>query len=344
MHAFGKLPFVALTIRDQSSAHLFYHRSAIPNKVASLAQCGVVGAKMIYKRPGMYAAAGQEYMLKLYFGNDKPPTLYQLRQLLRDDSALSLQFTGDLHHSWISSYSDWFTARRALINGEFKLQLNACNTRVGAVQGARGELREYDVINTYYKDIAFNTGHVFVYDRCETQRRYMALVCGEKMRAAIDALSPTARAMVDAGWTALCKWVESPTSFRRASYEWSYTAFKAQIVYAVTPNIMGQQRQGRPRSMSCLLVNDEFKSLYTLARMSTSFGSTAIGANADDDDADDDDDDGQYRNREREPWDNMVKVRGELCRLDYTFRYLVKQYWKREVLDVEMTRERWPAG
>ena len=330
VHAFGKLPFVALTIRDQEYAHLFYRRNAMPNVVASLEQCGVVGAKVIYKRPGMYAAAGQEYMVKVYFGNDKPPALYQLRQLLRDDSALAIQFTGDLHHSSISSYSDWFTARHALINGEFKLQLNACNTRQRS-----GNSREYNVVNAYYKDIVFNTGHLFVYDRDETRRRFESLVCGEKMRAVFDSLSPVARAMVDVEWTALRVWAESAASFGRATYEWTYLMLKTRVVYALTPNILGRQRRGTPRSMSCLLGNDEFKSLHMIARMSILFMD-----DGNDDDDDDDDDDEQYHNKERELLDKMTKVRGELCRLDYTVRYLVKQYWKREVLDVEMTRER----
>ncbi len=156
LHAYGKLPYVTLSFLDQTQAYKMFNMEQGVSKIVKILQQhirGIAGGKIIHKRPGIYAAAGPHFMLKLYLGGDCSLSLYHLRQFLENSTHISSPLSGlfaipDLHHSQISVYADWLTSRQAPVHGELSIYDN-----YKMDSHTHDSTLPYDVRDVYYKDV-----------------------------------------------------------------------------------------------------------------------------------------------------------------------------------------------
>jgi hypothetical protein len=115
IHMFGKLQYYVLDIRDPkklSGLVLAHNREAYMRR---LNVNGLVGSKLIYKRPQVNSAEGHRFMLKIYMSGVNRASPNFIRDALKKD--VNSIFLPKVYHRGISKYSEFLIAKQCSTYG-----------------------------------------------------------------------------------------------------------------------------------------------------------------------------------------------------------------------------------
>lgn len=140
IHVYGKLRYFILDLIDQENLGGLLNQDL---RRQHLSFQGVVGSKIVYKRPPSYAAEGCRFMVKVYVGGPTPPSANVLRE------KLSHLFKKKVYNSALSTYSEWLISRECSTIGQLE------------VKGQVKDNGRFKYVEAHHSEVQFNTGMNF---------------------------------------------------------------------------------------------------------------------------------------------------------------------------------------
>ena len=155
LHVYGRFPYCVLDIADRKQNDINFiarmcdplYRTQVLKSTFGNDIDGVVGSKLIYKRPGFHSAEGERFMVKLYMSGMHATKHHVLETKLRSGTAGL--FKPVLYNTGTPPYTEWFIAEQANQRGELVIH----DFTPGRVKNNG----RYDTLDVYYDDIDFRS-------------------------------------------------------------------------------------------------------------------------------------------------------------------------------------------